>query len=367
MSNRFLELRSSGEYIDRTFFIPSLIKNRYVTLSRPRGLGSSVFCDMLEQYFLGLRENFRGLAIERLETEWRKSPVLSIDLKFIPRDSDDLRRYLFRFVSDFAVSQGIQLRSDTPTSALKEITSKLDGLAVIIKHADYPLYMNYGNPDLENIDQALAKFLFPLFNLKERVRFVFLSKCYPVLLCRDMFGEVLDGIVDISRMPRFAAVTGFTPAEAKRKYLSDAETLSANTNLSPESLFGLFYHQYGGYRFTPGKIRVVSPAAAEKAAVALAPVRAFESDPLLDSVLDSLSGDVFGIDDFLQRPLSPEFALGPFYSFRPEIPSVLFASGLLTIDSTHESADLDEPECMLRVTSEDAVRFLRGRGFRLFA
>ena len=63
MSNRFLELRSSGEYIDRTFFIPSLIKNRYVTLSRPRGLGSSVFCDMLEQYFLGLRENFRGLAI----------------------------------------------------------------------------------------------------------------------------------------------------------------------------------------------------------------------------------------------------------------------------------------------------------------
>ena len=168
-----------------------------------------------------------------------------------------------------------------------------------------------------------------------------------------MFGEVLDGIVDISRMPRFAAVTGFTPAEAKRKYLSDAETLSANTNLSPESLFGLFYHQYGGYRFTPGKIRVVSPAA--------------ESDPLLDSVLDSLSGDVFGIDDFLQRPLSPEFALGPFYSFRPEIPSVLFASGLLTIDSTHESADLDEPECMLRVTSEDAVRFLRGRGFRLFA
>ena len=96
MSNRFLELRSSGEYIDRTFFIPSLIKNRYVTLSRPRGLGSSVFCDMLEQYFLGLRENFRGLAIERLETEWRKSPVLSIDLKFIPRDSDDLRRYLFR-------------------------------------------------------------------------------------------------------------------------------------------------------------------------------------------------------------------------------------------------------------------------------
>ena len=112
MSNRFLELRASGEYIDRTFFIPSLIKNRYVTLSRPRGLGSSVFCDMLEQYFLGMKENFRGLAIERLETEWRKSPVLSIDLKFIPRDSDDLRRYLFRFVSDFAVSQGIQLRSD---------------------------------------------------------------------------------------------------------------------------------------------------------------------------------------------------------------------------------------------------------------
>ena len=28
MSNRFLELRASGEYIDRTFFIPSLIKNR---------------------------------------------------------------------------------------------------------------------------------------------------------------------------------------------------------------------------------------------------------------------------------------------------------------------------------------------------
>ena len=52
----------------------------YYFLSRPRRFGKSLLLSTLEAYFQGKKELFKGLAIEKLEKDWFKYPILHIDL-----------------------------------------------------------------------------------------------------------------------------------------------------------------------------------------------------------------------------------------------------------------------------------------------
>lgn len=63
-------------YVDKTALIYDLVKNGNIYfLSRPRRFGKSLLLSTLECYFKGRRELFKGLAIDKLETEWKEYPV----------------------------------------------------------------------------------------------------------------------------------------------------------------------------------------------------------------------------------------------------------------------------------------------------
>ena len=47
---------------------------------RPRRFGKSLLISTFESYFEGKRDLFEGLAIEQMEKEWKKYPVLHMDL-----------------------------------------------------------------------------------------------------------------------------------------------------------------------------------------------------------------------------------------------------------------------------------------------
>jgi hypothetical protein len=68
-------------YADKTALIHRLVKTgSYYFLSRPRRFGKSLLISTLEAYFRGQKELFEGLAIEKLETEWKEYPILHYDL-----------------------------------------------------------------------------------------------------------------------------------------------------------------------------------------------------------------------------------------------------------------------------------------------
>lgn len=52
----------------------------YYFLSRPRRFGKSLLISTLEAYFQGKKELFQGLAMERLEKDRIKYPILHINL-----------------------------------------------------------------------------------------------------------------------------------------------------------------------------------------------------------------------------------------------------------------------------------------------
>ncbi len=78
----FEKLRKDGYfYVDKTALLYRLVKTgSYYFLSRPRRFGKSLMISTLQAYIEGKKELFEGLAIEQLEKDWVKRPVLHLDL-----------------------------------------------------------------------------------------------------------------------------------------------------------------------------------------------------------------------------------------------------------------------------------------------
>ena len=78
----FQGLREDGYvYIDKTAFVYEMAQNgKYYFLSRPRRFGKSLLLSTIEAYYQGKKELFKGLALEKLETDWKVYPVFHIDL-----------------------------------------------------------------------------------------------------------------------------------------------------------------------------------------------------------------------------------------------------------------------------------------------
>lgn len=90
----------------------------YYFLSRPRRFGKSLLVSTMDAYFSGKKEYFKGLAIEKLETEWKQYPVLRIDMSaehykdetiLIDKFSNDLKQWE-RIYGDDESEKSISLR-----------------------------------------------------------------------------------------------------------------------------------------------------------------------------------------------------------------------------------------------------------------
>lgn len=71
-------------YVDKTAYVYQLASKggRYF-LSRPRRFGKSLLLSTMNAYFQGMKELFEGLAISKLEKNWKRYPVLHLDLNAV--------------------------------------------------------------------------------------------------------------------------------------------------------------------------------------------------------------------------------------------------------------------------------------------
>ena len=107
----FRLLREEGyTYVDKTAMVYSLAHNgRVYFLSRPRRFGKSLLVSTLKSYFLGEKELFKGLAIEQLETEWRKYPVFHFDFSGgLYQNSDGLDNLLDNYLLGWEKEYGVE-------------------------------------------------------------------------------------------------------------------------------------------------------------------------------------------------------------------------------------------------------------------
>ena len=97
----------------------------YYFLSRPRRFGKSLLISTLEAYFQGKRELFEGLAMEKLEKNWVKRPVLHLDLNIGKYDTpDSLDKILDNALSQWEAIYGTGIAETTLALRFKGILER---------------------------------------------------------------------------------------------------------------------------------------------------------------------------------------------------------------------------------------------------
>ena len=262
----FSEIIENGcLYIDKTALIYQLTHNhKYVFLSRPRRFGKSVLCSTLKSYFEGRRDLFAGLAMEQLETEWRKHPVMLISLasiksgtyeEFYEQTNIQLTRYEKQY--------GVERNSDLPGSRLRNLIEQTPALTgekavVIIDEYDAPLLTVLHEPErLKEMRQTVRSFLSCLKDCDPYLRFTFItgiSKFSQV----SIFSE-LNNLDKITMTPQYSTLCGITQEELETQMMPWVEHLAQDSNLSVEETLQQLKLNYDGYHFAENLKDIYNP------------------------------------------------------------------------------------------------------------
>ena len=243
-------------YVDKTQYIYSLTQNyRYVFLSRPRRFGKSLLASTLHSYFAGKKELFKGLAIEKLETEWTEHPVLHFDMSTAKHmDKETLEQELSGKLSDYEKIYG---KSDPGKTKLNQRLECLIVHAyektgrqavVLIDEYDAPLLdVVHEDELLPQLRQVMRNFYSPLKACDPYLRFVFLTGITKFSQM-SIFSE-LNNLKNISMMPEYASICGITEEELTAQLADYVEAIAESQGKTHEEALRLLKQNYDGYHF----------------------------------------------------------------------------------------------------------------------
>ena len=253
----FSEVREGDYiYIDKTDMVYRMTQSfKYVFLSRPRRFGKSLLASTLHSYFAGKKELFKGLAVERLETEWAEHPVLHFDMSTAKHmDKETLEQELSGKLSDYEKIYG---KSDPGKTKLNQRLECLIVHAyektgrqavVLIDEYDAPLLdVVHEDEQLPQLRQVMRNFYSPLKACDPYLRFVFLTGITKFSQM-SIFSE-LNNLKNISMMPEYAGICGITLEELQTKLTDYVDALADNLNLTREQAVQLLGKRYDGYHF----------------------------------------------------------------------------------------------------------------------
>jgi hypothetical protein len=270
----FAKIREGGYvYVDKTAHIHELLTGSGTAffLSRPRRFGKSLLCSTLGAIFESRRELFGGiagrsaLAIDSLEWEWRKHPVIRIDLnaEVYSNGTRALHSALYSELQRTARKYSIELPNENAISQFKYIIERVcdkigERAVVIIDEYDKPLLETIDDQETHNaLRKELKGFYGVLKSSDEYLRFVFLTgvtKFSHVSIFSD-----LNHLVDLTLDPLYADICGITQDELESCFAPEIENAVKNTGKSPEEYLKEVRQFYNGYRFSKKEIKVYNP------------------------------------------------------------------------------------------------------------
>ena len=243
-------------YLDKTEYVYRMTHgtSSYVFLSRPRRFGKSLLVSTLKSYFEGKKELFKGLAIEKLETEWEEYPVLHFSLaggKHMEKDT--LERYLDQRLMEQEEKFGVKNIAADPNDRLAYLiryayqkTGKQ--VVVLIDEYDAPLLdVVHEDVHLVELRQVMRNFYSPLKDADPYLRFVFLTGITKFSQA-SIFSE-LNNINNISMLPEYGGLCGITKEELETQMQEDVAYLGKRLGKTYEETMEALRKNYDGYHF----------------------------------------------------------------------------------------------------------------------
>ena len=253
----FSEVREGDYiYIDKTDMVYRMTQSfKYVFLSRPRRFGKSLLASTLHSYFSGKKELFKGLAIEKLETEWTEHPVLHFDMSLGKHmDKEQLERFLGGRLAFEERKYGI----DNPAADINDRFTNLIVAAyektgrqavVLIDEYDAPLLdVVHEDELLPQLRQVMRNFYSPLKACDPYLHFVFLTGITKFSQM-SIFSE-LNNLKNISMMPEYAGICGITEEELTAQLADYVEAIAESQGKTHEEVLQQLKQNYDGYHFS---------------------------------------------------------------------------------------------------------------------
>lgn len=254
----FSEIREEDFlYVDKTEYIYRMThtSGKYFFLSRPRRFGKSLLVSTMQSYFEGEKELFKGLAIEKLEKEWTKYPVLHFSLAGGKHmEKDQLVRYLLYILKVNEEKFGIVNESPDPNVRMLNLIKTVyeqtgQKVVVLIDEYDAPLLdVVHEDTSLGVLREVMRNFYSPLKDSDRMLRFVFLTGITKFSQL-SIFSE-LNNITNVSMHQEYAGICGITKEELLDKFDEDIDVLAGRLGLTHEQALSKLKENYDGYHFT---------------------------------------------------------------------------------------------------------------------
>ena len=254
----FTKIRTQGRlYVDKTDLVYRLTHDYdYCFLSRPRRFGKSLLVSTLEAYFLGRRELFAGLAMEKLEKDWTQHPVLHVDFS---RDNfavaGVLESTLNTILGNWERLYGREADDDTFAARFIRVIENAHAqtgrpVVVLVDEYDKPMLDAINDEELLARNQReLRAFYGVLKGAGDHLRFVFLTGITRFAHLNIFSG--LNNLNDISLDAPYAALCGITGEELQANLGGGVRRLAAGEKLTEGEAYGKLKEMYDGYRFSP--------------------------------------------------------------------------------------------------------------------
>ncbi len=335
-------IQSGTLYVDKTADIWKLVHPLFgeYFLSRPRRFGKSLLVSTLKAIFHGRRELFKGLAIDKMDYDWKAYPVIHLDFGATGVGSvGKLEAELGSMLEDVADDNNIQLRGTDVAMQFKNLIrdlSKRDAqkVVVLVDEYDKPILGNINNPQVQEILSLLKGFYSVIKTYEGFVRFAFItgvSKFAHVSLFSD-----LNNLTDITLRPEYACMLGFTDAEIRENFADRIPLAAAANDCPEEELMRRLLKWYDGYRFSKAETHVCNPVSVSNF---------FLNDYEFSNYWDSTGTPSFLLKLARDREYDYEAALTRFYGEsvfsayeldRLDVTGLLWQTGYLTIKETRQ-------------------------------
>ena len=217
-----------------------------------------------KSYFLGKKELFKGLAIEKLEKDWTEYPVLHFSMAGGKHmEKDQLERYLGNRLAEQEKVWGIKTpavdANDRLISLIQTAYEKTGKqVVVLIDEYDAPLLdVVHEDSHLKDLRNVMRNFYSPLKDCEPMLRFVFLTGITKFSQM-SIFSE-LNNITNISMDHEYAGICGITKEELETQMSADVDALAVKKNLTRTQTLDVLQEFYDGYHFAAQSPDIFNP------------------------------------------------------------------------------------------------------------
>ena len=250
-------------YVDKTEYIPKLVKLKRVFISRPRRFGKSLTLDTIGTLFeKGVEPYFKDTWIYDKWTE-PTYPVFRLSFLNLDNSSLDLfKKQLNSISSEFANKINVKgyVEKTEPEDSILSLLEKLEEetrqIVILIDEYDYQLTSNINNEALyKQFQQKIKRFY---ANIKDKFAIKFLGITGVTRLKDVEIFSIGSDINDITNCSPYSQMIGFTRDEIKKYYIDYLKlaasyenncTVDNVTEAQIESLLDRLAKNYDGYCF----------------------------------------------------------------------------------------------------------------------